>query len=114
MTVEHKLINYGSKVLELDVNLQTHSASIRFGTRRPRWLFRRKLHETTISFQKADAILRHIAKTNGVIVQLRFDTADDRLKKWSRANSKIFGFDQVEPGSEDSYRVTVYKDYRPQ
>jgi hypothetical protein len=110
MPVEHTEIFYGSKTLSLDVNPEAKSASIRYGTRTPSWLFRRREGETTILFKKADELLTDIAKRQGSI-HLIFDTANSKMKLWVQANKELFGFDRVDTDGDQAYRITVIKKY---
>lgn len=110
MSVEHKDLFYGRKSLSLDVNLETGSASIRFGTRTPSWLYWRRVHETTKLFKKADQRLRDLVDKWGTPITLRFDTADAKMKLWAESRKEELGFDSIETGG-GGYRITVTKNY---
>lgn len=110
MSTEHRFLEYGSKNLSLDVTLDRGTASIRFGTRDPTWLYRRKEGETTMVFKQAESILLELVKQYGPIT-LKFDTANHNLKLWIQAQKEIFDFDEVTLDGENGYRVTVVKKY---
>lgn len=110
MTV-HEDVYCGSKTLSVDIQSENGTATIRFGTRTPRWLYKRKEKETTRIFFMADTILRSVAVRSGRSILLRFDTANSRLKQWILSNEDELGFDTVDPRSDRAYRITVEKMY---
>lgn len=110
MSTEHRFLEYGSKNLSLDVTLDRGTASIRFGTRDPTWLHKRKERETTIIFKQAESVLLELVEQYGPIT-LRFDTASHNLKLWIQAQKDNFDFDEVTQDGEIGYRVTVVKKY---
>jgi hypothetical protein len=111
MSIEHRELVCGSKSLSLDVNLEIGNASVRFGTRYPRWLFLHRANETTAVFRQADQILRDLADRQGAPITLRFDTANLKLKLWVEAKKKMLGFDSVDPDGTGDYRITITKKY---
>lgn len=110
MTV-HEVVYYGSKTLSVDMQPERGTATIRFGTRTPRWLYKRKEKETTRIFSMAEDILNAVAIRSGRSILLRFDTANSRLKQWILSNEDTLGFDSVDPRSDRAYRITVEKMY---
>lgn len=113
MLIEHKDLRYGRKTLSVDINVDKKTASVRFGTREPGWLFRRKPGETTIIFQQAELILQSKVQQLDYPIQLLFDTANSQLKLWARDKKDLLGFDSIEPNDLDAYRITVLKTYYP-
>lgn len=92
------------------MTLDRGTASIRFGTRVPTWLHRRKEGETTFIFRLAEKTLLELAQQYGPIT-LQFDTSNINLKKWVFANKELLDFDQVTLDGETGYRITVVKKY---
>lgn len=105
------MFEYGAKTLSLDVSHDVGTASIRFGTRYPRILYPKLPSETTILFSVADHVLQTMARDVAEPLTLRFDTADDNLKRWVVARWEALGFDDVDPPDPDAYRITVTKRY---
>jgi len=112
MTV-HKDVYCGSKSLSIDICPEHGTASIRFGTRTPSWLYPRRKGETTRVFAMADEILASTAAGYGRSLILRFDTANSHLKEWILANETALGFDALDPRSHRADRITVTKKYSP-
>ena len=110
MSKEHSLIEYGSKNISIDINIEKRSASIRFGTREPQWLYKRIDGETTFLFSKADELLNEITKIYGPIT-LTFDTANNKLKLWAHSQKENFNFSEITIDGEWGYRITVVKKY---
>lgn len=110
MTV-HKDVYYWSKALSVDIQPERGTATIRFGTRTPQWIYKRKEGEITHAFFMADEFLRSVAVQSGRSILLRFDTANSRLKKWVLHSKDHLGFDSVDPRSDQAYRITVEKTY---
>lgn len=109
---EHNKFALGHKTLSTDINLQTFTASVRFGSRKG--LFVKKMQgETTGIFLIADNFIQNVANLVNHLIVLRFDTADSNLKLWARAKATRLGFNPIEPKEENSYRVTVIKTYFP-
>ena len=112
VTTIHKDIYTGSKSLSVDISPENGTATIRFGTRTPRWLYPRKQGETTEIFHKAEKVLYSVASSLRTSLLLRFDTANTNLKQWILANGEQLGFDSVDPPSARAYRITVHKIYQ--
>lgn len=110
MSKEHSLIEYGSKNISIDINIEKRSASVRFGTREPLWLHKRVGGETTFLFSKADELLNEISKIYGPIT-LTFDTANNKLKLWAHAQKENFNFSEITIDGDLGYRITVVKKY---
>lgn len=111
-SLEHNKFALGCKTLLTDINLQTFTASVRFGSRKG--LFIKKLpSETTNIFLMANKFIQHVANSVNHFIILRFDTADSNLKLWARTKASQLEFDSLEPNDENSYRVTIIKTYFP-
>lgn len=110
MSIEHRELGYGSKTLSLDINWETGSASVRFGTRFPRLLFPKVEGETTEIFLEAERTIFDLVGKNGIPLTLKFDTANLKLKLWAKARKELLGFD-IEPDGFLDYRITISKKY---
>lgn len=111
MTTIHKDIYAGNKSLSVDINTERNTATVRFGSRIPRWLYRKQPGETTTVFRLADQLLADTARSLHKSLILRFDTANRHLKHWILAHEAEFDFDAVEPRDIRAYRMTVRKTY---
>jgi len=111
VTTLHKDIFHGSKSLSVDISPEKGTATIRFGTRTPQWLYPRKKDETTQIFLLADEVISSVARSLKKPVLLRFDTANTNLKHWILARGKQLDFDVIDPLSASAYRITVQKGY---
>lgn len=111
MTTIHKDVYKGSKTLSIDISVEQGTATIRFGTREPRWLYWRQAGETTAVFKEADVLLTEMSRRLRKSIILRFDTANTHLKQWILAHEDELGFDDVVPRTSRAYRVTVQKTY---
>lgn len=108
----HEEFALGRKTISVDINLQLHRASIRFGSRNG--LFINKIPgETTRLFLVADNLIQNVTNEASHAITLNFDTANGNLKLWARTKAPILGFDSIEPEDKESYRITVEKKYFP-
>jgi hypothetical protein len=97
----------------VDINSDTHTASIRIGTRDPLWLHPRIPGESTHLFLEAENVIRQRVEEKGFPITLRFDTANSAMKQWILVQKDVLGFDIVEPDDPQAYRLTVVKTYMP-
>ncbi len=105
MTIEHREFFFGRKNVSLDMNTETKTATIRFGTQEPRWLHPKKMSETTIIFHMAEKTLQQTVEETQEPYTLLFDTSNTNLKKWMRAKSEQLQFDEIVPEDCSSYHV---------
>jgi hypothetical protein len=109
--IQHTDIFYGSKILSVDINVESYTASLRFGNRSG-FFIKKKPEETTEICIRGDSTIQQTADSIKQPITLRFDTANSRLKLWALSVQDKFGF-TIEGGIDD-YRITVSKEYTPQ
>lgn len=109
--IKHYDIRHGKKVLELDINIDRRTASLRFGNS-PDILRAKKPHETTIAFIEVDGIMQQTTDSESKPIILSFDSANTNLKTWMKKHREQFGF-TIKPDKENAYRETVTKIYSP-
>lgn len=95
------------------MNTESHTATIRFGTREPYWLYKKKPGETTTIFQMADHSLQKQAQETNEPYTLLFDTSNSNLKQWLDAQNNQLNFDEVSNHDETTYHVWAKKVYQP-
>ena len=113
MTIEHREFSFGRKNISLDMNTETKTATIRFGTREPLWLHPKKSGETTTIFQIAEEALRQKVEEQQEQYTLLFDTSNTNLKKWIFMKNGQLQFDEIIPKDVSTYHVRAKKIYTP-
>lgn len=113
MTIEHKELDFGRKNISLDMNTETKTATIRFGTREPAWLHPKKPNETTTIFQMAGKAIQQKVEEERESYTLVFDTSNTNLKQWIIAKNDQLQFDEIVPDDGSTYHMRAKKMYSP-
>lgn len=111
MTIEHKEFCFGRKNISLDMNTETKTATIRFGTQEPLWLHPKKPHETTTIFQMAGKAIQQKVEEQCESYTLLFDTSNTNLKNWIMTKNDQLQFDEIVPSDVSTYHVRAKKVY---